>query len=125
MILFKTFYPLILIAPFLVAFILNQKQSFAQISPYSAENNFYNQLDHALKLTNLKTSSLNFDNFLNQIDFSVYPSQNKQPVQVKISSKKNPYKQIASLQEILKIAKINNKDVNFIDLSINHPYVSF
>jgi len=41
-----------------------------------------------------------------------------------LSLDKDPYLQITALQKAIKLAKIKNKYIYFVDLSIDHPYAT-
>lgn len=94
-----------------------------KIDPASSKNNFYLQIEHALKTSQLVTTKNTIRDYQNQFEFYIINESN--PIKVNLSTQKNPYWQITSLQEILKTAKINNKQLQLVDLSINHPYATF
>lgn len=94
-----------------------------KINPSSNKNSFYLELDNILIKAQIKTVKNNIRDYQNQFEFYIINESN--PTKVILSTKKNPYWQIASLQEILKKAKINNKQLQLVDLSINHPYATF
>jgi NADH:ubiquinone oxidoreductase subunit C len=91
--------------------------------PKSDKNKFITELDHALKTANLQTSNITLRDFQNEIEF--YIIKNKEAVKVICSTQKDPYWQVASLQEIFNTAKIKGNNVKFVDLSIDHPYATF
>jgi hypothetical protein len=95
-----------------------------KINPTSNKNSFYLELDNILKTAQIKTVKNTIRDYQNQFEFYIINESNN-PTKVILSTKKNPYWQIASLQEILKKAKINNKQLQLVDLSINHPYATF
>ncbi len=95
-----------------------------KINPTSNKNNFYLELDNILKTAQIKTVKSTIRDYQNQFEFYIINESNN-PTKVILSTKKNPYWQISSLQEILKKAKINNKQLQLVDLSINHPYATF
>lgn len=95
-----------------------------KINPTSTKNNFYLELDNILKTAQIKTVKNTIRDYQNQFEFYII-NENNNPTKVILSTKKNPYWQIASLQEILKKAIINNKQLQLVDLSINHPYATF
>jgi len=98
--------------------------STAKINPTSDKNNFYLQLEHALETAQIKTFQDIIKDYENQLEFYIINESNSS-TKVILSTQKNPYWQIASLQEIFKTAKINNKQLQLVDLSINHPYATF
>lgn len=95
-----------------------------KINPISEKNNFYIQLEHGLKTAKLNITKSTVRDYQNQFEFYIINESNN-PIKIIFSTKKNPYWQITSLQEILKTAKINNKELQLVDLSINHPYATF
>lgn len=97
----------------------------SHINPSTIENDFYTKLNYALGLSKLQTSSFILKDFQDEIEFFIKESPNQEPIKVKLSTRKDPYLQITSLQEILKVAKIKGEDVKLIDLYIDHPYVTF
>jgi len=106
---------------FLILFFLNQdKDSF---NPISDKNNFYNQLNLAIKTSQLETSSWQIRDFLHQVEFTI--SNDKNSIKVILSDQKSPIWQIVSLQELIKTAKINNQSIKLVDLSTAHPYATF
>lgn len=109
---------LLLFLVFLGNLSLNFFRQSAKINPFSQQNYFFLQLNHALKLANLDDFQLNYRQSQHEIELV------DNSYRVIISTNKNAYWQIASLQQILKIAKIKGKSVKLVDLSITHPYVS-
>lgn len=95
-----------------------------KIDPTSIKNNFYVQLEHGLKTAQINITKSTIRDYQNQFEFYIINESNN-PTKIILSTQKNPYWQIASLQEILKTAKINNKQLQLVDLSINHPYATF
>lgn len=87
--------------------------------PISSTNNFYSKLENELFSANLKPVAIKIFDFNDKVEF--YLDQTK----IILSSKKDPSKQITSLQEVLKIGKIKNKQIKIIDLSIDNPYATF
>lgn len=95
-----------------------------KINPISDKNNFYFQLEHGLKTAQINITKNTIKGYQNQLEFYIINESNN-PTKIILSTQKNPYWQIVSLQEILKTAKINNKQLQLVDLSINHPYATF
>ncbi len=104
-----------------VFYILNKKQD--TFVPISDKNNFYTQLNLALKTSHLEISSFEIKDFINQIEFTVFNDDNS--FKVILSNKKNPLWQITSLQEIIKTAKIKQRTLKLVNLSSAHPYATF
>lgn len=88
------------------------------LSPVSENNDYRQLLEKALFLANLKPQMVTPREYINEIEFYI---DNKQII---VSTKKDPFWQVSSLQDILKIAKINNQVIKFIDLSSAHPYAT-
>ena len=101
--------------------LVNSSQN--RINPISDKNDFYLQLEHGLKTAQLNIAKSTIRDYQNQFEF--YIINESSPTKIILSTQKNPYWQIASLQELLKTAKINNKQLQLVDLSINHPYATF
>ena len=97
--------------------------SIKKINPSSEKNNFYSQLEYGLKTAQIEVAQKTIRDYQNQYEFYIINKSN--PIKVIFSTKKNPYWQISSLQEILKTAKINNKQLQLVDLSITKPYATF
>lgn len=94
------------------------------MNPVSSQNDFYTKLNNALKTSQLDPINLVVRDYQNEVEFYLKNDQNNQ-TKIIISTQKDPYWQIASLQDFFKTAKINNKQINLVDLSINHPYATF
>ena len=101
--------------------LVNSSQN--RINPISDKNDFYLQLEHGLKTAQLNIAKSTIRDYQNQFEF--YIINESSPTKIILSTQKNPYWQITSLQEVLKTAKINNKQLQLVDLSINHPYATF
>lgn len=112
------FFLIIIFISFLL--LINQKSAF---NPISDKNNFYDQLNLAIKTSHLETSSWIIRDFLHQVEFTV--KNDNDTFKVIISDQKNPLYQIASLQELIKTAKMKEKSLKLVDLSVNHPYATF
>jgi hypothetical protein len=115
------FFPFYIIFVFSVGYLyLNYNYSpKKKVDPISSKNDFVFQLNQALAMSQLKVDHLVYKDFNNQIEF------NTSTTKVILSDQKDPFWQIASLQQILNRGKINNNLINFIDLSIKHPYATF
>jgi len=93
------------------------------LTPLSSQQQFQSQLTHALTISQLEYHRIVYREFQNEVEFNLLaPSQS--PTKIILSTLKNPYWQVSSLQQIQKIAKIKNQTVTTIDLSINHPYAT-
>jgi hypothetical protein len=114
-----TLFCLAIILP-LFFFLIHHQSSF---TPVSDKNDFYSQLNLAIKTSHLETSSLTIRDFLNQVEFTV--KENDDVFKVLLSNQKNPLNQIASLQELLKTAKMKEKHLKLVNLSATHPYATF
>jgi len=122
--LFKIFLFIIFISS--LSFSIYSLKNFSEnkIDPISNKNDFYLQLEHGLKTAQISITKSIIRDYQNQIEFYIINEDNN-PTKIILSTKKNPYWQITSLQEILKTAKINNKQLQLVDLSISHPYATF
>lgn len=93
------------------------------INPKSNQNDFYEKLDNAFKTSQLEPINLTVRDYLNEIEFYIQEDNNL--TKVIISTQKDPYWQIVSLQDLSKTAKMNHKQFSLVDLSIDHPYATF
>lgn len=113
---------LIILIGFSVLLIITQiNQNKNRVNPVSEKNNYITKLNHALSLAQLKKTDIVIRDFQNEVEFNII---NKETTKVLFSTNKDPYWQVASLQEIFNKATIRNKYVNFIDLSIDNPYAT-
>ena len=122
--LFKIFIFIIFFSALFYSIYSLVKSSGDKINPISDKNNFYLQLEYGLKTAQIDLTKSTIKDYQNQFEFYIINESNN-PIKIILSTQKNPYWQIASLQEILKTAKINNKQLQLVDLSINHPYATF
>jgi len=118
-----------ILLPFLVLILISYSifslnYSFKpEITPVSQKNDFYTKLDSAINQIQLDISQITFRDYQNQIEFYIMEDNNTS--KVLLSTKKDPYWQIASLQEVLKKSKIEGRKPYLIDLSIDNPYATF
>jgi len=119
--LFKIIIPFIVILGVLI-YIYFYRQT-KQFSPISSQNDFYSKLNSAIQTSQLKVSQVNVNDFNNEVEFYLTDGNNQ--IKTYFSTKKDPYWQISSLQEVLKTAKIKDKELKLIDLSSLHPYATF
>ena len=94
-----------------------------EITPVSQKNDFYTKLDSAINQIQLDISQITFRDYQNQVEFYIMEDNNTS--KVLLSTKKDPYWQIASLQEVLKKSKIEGRKPYLIDFSIDNPYATF
>lgn len=111
----------LLISSILFFFYSNQNKK--SLNPISNKNSFYNQLNLALKTSQIETSSWQIRDFIHQVEFTISYDNNN--LKVILSDQKNPVWQIASLQELIKTAKINHQSLKLVNLSTAHPYATF
>lgn len=121
--LFKILLPILVLV--LISYsIFSLNYSFRpEITPISQKNDFYTKLDSAINQIQLDISQITFRDYQNQIEFYIMEDNNTS--KVLLSTKKDPYWQIASLQEVLKKSKIEGRKPYLIDLSIDNPYATF
>jgi hypothetical protein len=98
--------------------IFEEPKNTAHLNPISENNNYRQNLEKALSLANLKPQYISPREFINEIEFNLNGTL------VVLSTQKDPFWQVSSLQDILKIAKINHQVIKFIDLSPAHPYAT-
>ena len=121
--LFKLLFIVLLITGIITIFIVKFIH-FNQINPISSQNNFYSKLNNALQTSQISPINLVVRDYQNEVEFYLQDEQNYQ-TKIIVSTQKDPYWQIASLQDFFKTAKINNKQIKLVDLSIDHPYATF
>jgi len=92
-------------------------------NPISNENNFYKNLDLAIKTAKLTTSSYQIRDFNNEVEFYLVLNDNQ--IKILVSTLKDPFWQISTLQQLVKTAKINQEKLKLVDLSSKHPYVTY
>jgi len=121
--LFKLLFIILIITGIIIIFIVKFIH-FNQINPISSQNDFYSKLNNALQTSQISPINLIVRDYQNEVEFYLQDEQNNQ-TKIIVSNLKDPYWQIASLQDFFKTAKINNKQIKLVDLSINHPYATF
>ncbi len=87
---------------------------------------FQNDFRNLTKLLNQNQISYDSDISINDSLGKIFLTiiQNGRPIDVILSTEKDPLFQTAALQKILKLATIKNKQVTFIDLSLKRPYAT-
>ena len=121
--LFKLLFIILIITGIIIIFIVKFIH-FNQINPISSQNDFYSKLNNALQTSQISPINLIVRDYQNEVEFYLQDEQNNQ-TKIIVSNLKDPYWQIASLQDFFKTAKINNKQIKLVDLSIDHPYATF
>jgi len=93
-------------------------------NPTTDSNQNYLDFKKSLQLSKLsdQVSQIEYRPFFNEIEFVLNDQQGS--TTVILNSQKNIYKQVAALQKTLIIAKMENKHLSFIDLSLKHPYAT-
>lgn len=92
-------------------------------NPVSIQNNFYKNLDLAINTAKITTSNRLVRDFNNEVEF--YFVYNENPIKVLLSTQKDPFWQVATLQQVVKTVKMNQGKLKLVDLSSKHPYVTF
>lgn len=107
----------------LVAFFLLKPLHNLQ-NPTTDSNQNYLDFKKSLQLSKLsdQVSQIEYRPFFNEIEFILNDQQGS--TTVILNSQKNIYKQVTALQKTLIIAKMENKHLSFIDLSLKHPYAT-
>ena len=118
--LFKIICLLLIIIFLILTYFLSNKK-IEDINPLSEKNEFQNRLNHALSLAKLDTFNLSFRDYLNEAEFYIKHQEKK--IKIIISTEKNPYSQIATLQQVIKKDKM--KIPKIIDLSSDKQYATF
>jgi len=119
--LFKVIIPFVTILGIFIYIYFYQQNK--QFSPISSQNDFYSKLNSAIQTSQLKVSQISINDFNNEVEF--YLTNGNNQVKIYFSTQKDPYWQISSLQEVLKTARIKDKELKLIDLSSAHPYATF
>ena len=118
--LYKIIFPIILILTFIITnYFLNISSKTNNISITSNKEEFIKKLTHGLNLANISAKNITINSGFDQIIFI----SNK--AKIIFSLNKNPYSQIATLQQAQKIATIKKQQLLLVDLSLEHPYASF
>jgi len=115
-----TVFLIVILAIFTFNYFQNRKTTY---EPISNQNNFYKNLDLAINTAKIKTSSYQVRDFNNVVEFYIVDNDN--PIKVLISTLKDPFWQVSTLQQVVKTAKINQGKLKLVDLSSKHPYVTF
>jgi len=102
----------------IIGYFLLSKPNPNHLSPVSPNNIYRQKLEKALFLANLKPQKLIVRDFIDEVEFYLDGRR------IIFSTQKDPFWQVSSLQDILKIAKINHQIINSIDLNSNHPYAT-
>ncbi len=111
---------IVILAIIMYNFYVSKKVTYG---PISNQNNFYKNLDLALNTAKLKKSSYQIRDFNNEVEFYLVINDNQ--VKILVSTLKDPFWQISTLQQVVKTAKINQGKIKLVDLSSKHPYVTF
>jgi len=123
----KKFIPLLVLAVILLSslFLFAKTNNFfsppKNLNPSSDSADFIKKLKLSLDQSSLSLSG----------EIKIYQSRNivifhtKDNIRVIFSLEKDPYFQVTSLQQILKTARMNTKQIEKIDLSLKKPYVTF
>ena len=99
-------------------------QSESYLNPTSAKNEFFKNLNFAIQKNQIPLASpIIFKNDSQQVEF-IISQKNSLPTKIIFSTQKDPILQTTTLQQIFKIATINDKYVYLVDLSLNHPYAT-
>jgi len=117
--LFNYFPFFIILISLFVFTIIPQNKIDNKIDQNTKKNDFITSVKLSLNKAQLKPSNLVLKKYENELEFNIDSSK------VVFSTQKDPSWQVSSLQEILKTAKIKNKPIKFINLSIQHPYATF
>jgi hypothetical protein len=94
------------------------------LNPFPPQNDFQNSLLDYLRTAQLNPLDFNVRDFQNEVDFYLQ-NPDKHPFTVILSTQKDALKQVAALQNVIKIANMKGDDLKFIDLSSSRPYATF
>ena len=129
----KLSHKLLTIVPIFLSFLLITLASYLYISQNSlknpqnsqlSDNQAYLDFKQAINISQLNNqiSQIEYRPYLEEIQFILQESD--YPTTVIISTQKNIFQQVAALQKTLKIAKMDQQRLSFIDLSLKHPYAT-
>lgn len=88
------------------------------ISFLSSKNIFRQEFESAINTHKIKTANIVYRNYIDQVEFNI------DKCRVIFSTKKSAQKQITTLQELQKVAKIKQSTFTLIDLSVEHAYAT-
>lgn len=95
-----------------------------KITPYSANNQYLEQLTHTLRLSGIKYQQLSFFDHRQEAELLV-TNDGHRAFKVIISTASSPLYQVTALQKLIKIANIEGRELSFVDLSSRRPYATF
>jgi hypothetical protein len=101
-------------------FFNSKKTSF---NPISVQNNFYEKLNLAIKTSKIEINSLKIRDFNKEVEFYLIINNNQ--TKVILSTQKDPFWQISTLQQFVKTVRMNQGKLKLVDLSLTHPYATF
>ena len=117
------FFPPLLLLLFLALSFFHIKNNQNTFTPKSDENKQIELIKDALQKSIFESTD-NMEINKSQKFFKFQIKNNQKISTIILSLTKDPYLQITALQKAFKIARINNKHIKFIDLSLNHPYAT-
>lgn len=92
-------------------------------NPISTQNIFYKNLYLAINTAKIQTSSYQVRDFNNEVEFYLITDDNQ--IKVLVSTLKDPFWQVSTLQQVVKTAKMNQGKLKLVDLSSKHPYATY
>jgi len=104
---------------FLFYYLFNSQKTY---QPISNKNDYYKNLNTAINTAKINTTSLQVRDYQDEIEF--YLSYENNLIKVLLSTQKDPFWQISTLQQVVKKAKMNQEKIKLVDLSSQHPYVT-
>ena len=118
--LYKIIFPIILISIFfIINYFFNRPVSINNIPTTTNKEEFIKKLNHGFNLAKIDAKNIKINSGFDQITFL------NNNTNIIFSINKNPYSQIATLQQVQKIATIKKQQLLLVDLSSEHPYASF
>lgn len=88
------------------------------VSLLSTKNIFRQEFESAITSAKITTANVIYRDFVDQVEFNI------DKCHVIFSTKKDIQKQINTLQELQKIAKIKQSTFSLINLSVEHAYAT-
>jgi hypothetical protein len=119
---FIIFFPLILIILELILVLNNSNQP--KLTPQSDNNQYLSKLTQALKISQLDYQQIELYDHRQEVEFIIV-SNPLHSFKVVLSTNQSPFPKVSALQKLIKIANIEGREINFVDLSSKRPYATF
>jgi len=77
-----------------------------------------------LQLHHFSTNKITTNHLFHHLTFELTSPNTKDTITIRLTSQKNPYYQVQSLQNTIRTANIKGTTIKFIDLAAKHPYAT-